>query len=159
MRKQRNEIIRFANSELGTKVWCKRENETTWNLENNPTWNEEYIYIVNNEYAPLRKESINSERPIQVKESETGEWITPSYELEFTLPLENYRLEPEMFNYPIYKIAKKTRNIVKFISKQEGIVIEETEKSRIIGLVVGYKSKNWIEHTNTEVWENLKEEN
>lgn len=152
MRKHRNEIIRFANSESGTKVWFKYAN-MDWGKIKIPTWYEDnHAYIVDDEYASLRKESIDTGRPIQVKDSVTGKWVIPSYELEFTLPLENYRLKPE-FNYPIYKKAKNNGSITKFTGRREGVVVEATKKSQSIGHFIGYKPVEWVEHTDTNVWE------
>ena len=98
MRKHKNEMIRFANTEKGTAVWFKHKVINRWKKTYHPFWEEDIIYIVDDEHAELRKESIDTGRKIQVLNPITHKWETPSFELEFGVGTENYRLEPEQDN-------------------------------------------------------------
>ena len=98
MRKHRNEIVRFANSDKGTKVWFKNKSMKEWGKTYYPYWIDDTFYIVDDEHATLRIESIDTGRKIQVLNPITHEWETPSFELEFLVEVENYRLEPERMN-------------------------------------------------------------
>ena len=53
----KDEIIRFANSKENTKVWCKqvRDNTCFWSLSNTPLWSGKSSYVVDDEYATVRK--------------------------------------------------------------------------------------------------------
>jgi len=101
----KEEMIRFAKSEYGTAVWFRPKTSTNWRTILEPTWNKNYIYVVDNKYAELRKKSVDEDRPIQVYNILLSIWKTPTYELDFSAPIENYRLEPkEDHDYiePIY---------------------------------------------------------
>ncbi|HIP15554.1 MAG TPA: hypothetical protein EYG74_08700, partial [Sulfurimonas autotrophica] len=116
MRKHRDEIKRFADTEIGTKVWYKAKDRFRWVNTANPTWKEDNEYIVDDEYAELRKESVDTGRPIQMYNPVSSKWETPAFELDFDAPIENYRLKPkeEEFKYPIYKKDKGMGFVVKF---------------------------------------------
>jgi len=94
MKTHRDEMIRFANSEEGTAVWFKHATMTEWKRNYIPTWSKDTIYIVDDKYAELRKENIDTGRPIQVLNVE-GEWVTQVVDLHFILSLSDYRLEPK----------------------------------------------------------------
>ncbi len=59
-RKLKDEIIRFANSPVGTKIWVKEMG--SWNLVDYARWFEDeddIVYIVDDEFANLRKLEID----------------------------------------------------------------------------------------------------
>ena len=93
-RKHKYEMIRFANSEVGTKVLVRRGPDT-WIPTKAPFWDINYTYIVDDEYAELRIASVETKRPIQIRSNTNGKWYAPTLRLDFTLPIENYRLRPE----------------------------------------------------------------
>ena len=151
MRKHRNEMIRFANTEKGTEVWFKHKSRGEWEKEYYPYWIDDTFYVVDDEYAELRKESIDSERKIQVRNSITHKWETPPFEPKFGGGLENYRLEPEEeFKYPIYKKDKNCSLVIKFTGLKDGVVVEGTSIYS-----VGYKADDWYPHTDTNEWEDI----
>ena len=155
MRKHRDEMIRFANREEGTEVWYKHGSMTEWNKSDAPRWSNDTTYVVDDEYAELRKESIDTGRPIQVSSDNGTGWITitqPTY-IKFILPLEDYRLEPEEFEYPIYKKARSDGSIVKFTGLKEGVIVQ---KDIALMYPLGYTSDDWVEHTNTDEWEDYE---
>ena len=88
-RAHKHEIIRFANTAAGTKVWVRRGSDT-WTKSSHPLWRKLFTYIVDDEYAELRMASRESGKPIQLLVG--TEWHTPTYRLDFTLPIGNYRL-------------------------------------------------------------------
>jgi len=158
-RPHKEEMIRFAKSEVGTQVWFRQKTGTGWSTVLKPAWDKDYIYVVHNKYANLRKDSADTGRPIQIR-NKTGKWETPTHELQFDVDLEFYRLEPkkEEFKYPIYKrfIYKDSVYngcVVEFIGGTEGVIVEDTEMSRASNHNIGYKSHSWIHHTNTRAWE------
>jgi hypothetical protein len=51
----RAEIERWAKCPDGTGVWVQRENGGEWTLKIIATWNPDRIYIVDDEYAEVRK--------------------------------------------------------------------------------------------------------
>ena len=56
--KHKHEIIRWANSPDGTKVWVKKEGY--WEKTNIPNWNSSmYTFIVDDKQAEVRKAQIN----------------------------------------------------------------------------------------------------
>ena len=154
MRKHKKEMIRFIESEYGTEVWYKNNNSTKWRKSQVPRWDKDTTYIVDDEYATLRKESIDTKMPIQVYNKELSEWQTPNFDLEFDGNIKNYRLKPDDHSYPIYKKAKNDGSIVKFTALEDGVVVVDTEISRSFNHFVGTESKGWVRHTNTDVWEN-----
>ena len=92
----KDEIIRFANAEQGTKVWSKISNEK-WLLVNSAQWNPNNIYIVDDEYAELRKASADG-KIIQYKHgSEWSDTLTDSWEI--TIDTSRYRIKPDEPTY------------------------------------------------------------
>ncbi len=51
------EIIRWANCPAGTEVWTRHKNSESkfWYLVSSANWNEDRFYIVNDDYASVRK--------------------------------------------------------------------------------------------------------
>jgi len=88
----RDEIKRYADSPDGTKVWSKSDGGI-WATTITPAWNKNYIYIVDDMYAELRKESIDTSRPIQTFNFVSG-WVTIKDASELTGTLSSYRVKP-----------------------------------------------------------------
>jgi len=103
MRKHCKEIIRFANSKERTVVWYKPRFSNKWDKTYYPAWKPQNKYILEDRYAELRKESIDTGIPIQVYRYISSKWETSRDELDFHLPIEYYRLEPDNYEYPIYQ--------------------------------------------------------
>ena len=94
-RLHKEEMIRFAKSEEGTTIWWRAKKATDWGIISNTMWYKGFIYIVNDKYAVLRKESADTGRPIQVYNYSSLKWETPTHELQFDVDLAFYRLEPK----------------------------------------------------------------
>ena len=59
--KHKEEIIRWANSPKGTKVWIKHIVGNWFLCEGTIAWNEKYQHIVDDEWAELRKAYVDGE--------------------------------------------------------------------------------------------------
>jgi len=149
-KQHKEEMIRFAKSEYGTAVWLRPKISTNWRTLLKPTWNENYIYVVDDEYAELRKKSIDEDRPIQMYNTISSKWETPTFELDFNAPIESYRLEhKEDHNYvePIYYYRWERLSSKGEILMSNLISDKYAEKN-------GYKEDGWIKITNTKrTWE------
>ena len=156
----RKEIIKLANADFGTKVWCQMPLNKTWDILNTPSWNPNCVYIVDNEYAELRKAEhdgaiiearINHASTNSCSYGEEAPWNTnySDYYWECDIGVENFRIKSE-FEYPLYRKSKETGNVVKFTSLQEGIVLEGCER---IDKPTGFKSNSFVAHTDTNNWE------
>jgi hypothetical protein len=53
------EIVRFSKCQDGTYVWAKYNNYS-WVLVKNPEWSKEGTYIVDDEYAEVRKFAVDN---------------------------------------------------------------------------------------------------
>ena len=60
MKKHAEEIITWANSPEGTKVWCRRKHEKGWLLMQSPSWNKDNDYVVDNEKTIERMAEIEN---------------------------------------------------------------------------------------------------
>ena len=94
--KHKDEIIRWANAKQGTKVWSKLSNKK-WLLVNSAQWNPNNIYIIDDEYAELRKASADG-KIIQYKHgSEWFDTLTDSWEI--AIDISKYRVKPDELTY------------------------------------------------------------
>ena len=159
-RPHKEEMIRFANSEVGTAVWWREKTFDSWKLIKNPLWSEDYVYVVDNKYAELRKKSVDEDRAIQMYNTIDSKWETPTFNLDFSAPIESYRLEPkeDKFNYPIYKRCIYKANfytgcVVEFTGETEGVIVKDTERTREFDHHIRCRLDNWIPHTDTNAWE------
>ena len=97
------EIIRWANSPDGTRVWCKEQyTNHQWILTNNAKWFTTQIYIVNDEYAKLRKAQTDG-KIIQTSDELTAggvQWSDiPNFFPMYKYPVDTFRIKPDE---PIY---------------------------------------------------------
>ena len=65
--KHKNEIKRWADCNEGTKVWHQHRSGMTWSLSTIPNWYEGCNYIVDDEWAELRKAQADGKQ-LQYKE-------------------------------------------------------------------------------------------
>jgi hypothetical protein len=93
--KHKEEIIRWANSPEGTKVWVREEDMDEWFTTLHPSWYNGSKYIVDDEYAEVRK-ALAVGKTTQVLNAD-GHWYyvpegeTPSW----NLPPSSYRVKTE----------------------------------------------------------------
>ena len=153
MRKHTDEIIRYANSEEGTGVWYKEiAGASKWRLIGYSSWRDNCSYVVDDEWAHLRKALIDG-KTLQTSDELTAGGICWS-DIPPYFPIEKYEVgtfrvktEPE-FKYPIYKRSAAHGFVVKFTGLTEGEVV-------VVGRYhyIGYSSLFWEKHTSNTVWE------
>jgi hypothetical protein len=73
-RVHKEEMIRFANSPAGTKVWCKSNANGMWGKLKMPSWDENSSYIVDDEFAELRKQFVDDPTQIEWCRELDEEW-------------------------------------------------------------------------------------
>ncbi len=99
-RVHKEEMIKFANSPVGTIVWCKMPTDELWDVTTLPSWDKDLIYILDDEYASLRKQFVDDKTQIEWLNTLHGEWeITTLTDLDmFTQHLYaeySYRIKPK----------------------------------------------------------------
>jgi len=149
-RPHKEEMIRFANSEVGTAVWWREKTFDSWKLIKNPLWSEDYVYVVDNKYAELRKKSVDEDRAIQMYNTIDSKWETPTFNLDFSAPIESYRLEPKEDHDYIEPIAYYRWERL----SSKGEILMSNLMSDKYAEKNGYKEDGWIKITNTKrTWE------
>ena len=101
----KEEIKYWANHPNGTKVWLKSSKDTEWKLSNGyVAWFESSIYIVDDEWAELRKAQIDGkqlefkEYLIHTREEKIYERILGWVSMKTTSP-NDWRIKPEEPRY------------------------------------------------------------
>lgn len=56
--------------------------------------------------------------------------------------------------YPRWHKARRTGKTVKFTAPKKGVVVVTGKQN---AQPIGYHSENWVEHTDTVVWEQVEE--
>lgn len=126
------EIKRWVNSN-SSWVWRNKAKNCTWVKINDPSFLEEFEYVVDDEWAELRKAQIDGKQ-LQFNDLAGTGWIDRVLDEEymsFTEP-EDWRIKPEI-EFPIYCRSKAYNLIVKFIGRKEGIVVMSDGKPYQIG--------------------------
>lgn len=97
--KHRDEIIRWANSEEGTGVWQKDELNDCWAILTLIPWHKHIIYIVDDQWAELRKYQADGKQ-LQYK-TDIDTWKDSIFTLEDNNTLlGRWRIKPEE---PVYE--------------------------------------------------------
>jgi len=108
--KYREIIDWFYTQPNGAKVWCK-ENNNTWFLTDDPKWFVHNKYVINDEYAELRKaiaegktiqhleEVISPYGVVQDRSGIKEKWVDTVLSPNFTLKIDikKYRVKPEEY--------------------------------------------------------------
>ncbi len=87
------EIERFNKATLGTKVWRKRHDSTSWVLSGCVNWLFNFDYIVDDEYAEVRKFFADNG---YIWCNTFGRWSIDKDNI-FTSPIHHFRI-----NEPLY---------------------------------------------------------
>ena len=137
MKIHRDEIIRYANCTEGTKVWERynRDGES-WMLTDLPLWSKDCIYVVDDMYAELRKESIDTGRPIQAFSLVPG-WVTIKDASELTEPLRKYRLKPIKKEKATKSNKKKEKDMLTTIKVGDALYSVEDGWGTVTDIVDG----------------------
>jgi len=100
MMKHSREIIRWAESPDGTKIWIKNKNFKEWTLKYHAMWNPESTYIVDDEWAEIRKAFIDG-KTIELKfDEEWGCSVITNVQKFDGDGIELYRIKPDE---PVYE--------------------------------------------------------
>ena len=100
-RKHRDEIIRWAKSPAGTNVWLKKSTADVWYDSIIPTWGDNVEYVLDDEWADIRKAFIDGET-IQYYNKELGIWsdtLNRDASAFAGRRVEMYRIKPK----PVYE--------------------------------------------------------
>ena len=97
-----NEIIRWANSPIGTEVWFKGKSKgknCNWLKMRMPNWLEDTYYVVDDEYTEVRKAFYDGNQ-IQINKGNSycESWIDMSNST-FSLGAKYYRVKPDEPTY------------------------------------------------------------
>jgi len=140
--KHEKEIIKWAKCKDGTGVWT-RNRYNDWTLVNEPYWIPSLEYIIDDEYAELRKaQSDGATILFQGKELDS---------LKFDSALKKYSIKEEFT--PVLKRSIHTGRVICFTSESEGILIS-TEG--LVSLDVGDRLTDLTTCNNKEHWEDVK---
>jgi len=93
--KHKKAIVWLYKQPKGTKIWFKRDENSEWKLVRYPTWNENYKYVINDEYAELRKAVANG-KTIQYFNAADNIWIDKKIKnpnIDFNSEIK-YRIKP-----------------------------------------------------------------
>ena len=97
------EIIRWAKSPNGTGVWYKTVNNNIWSyMEKSPSWLGHIIYIVDDEWADIRKAAADG-KTIQFKNT-NGEFFDVGFTINTStenLNRDLYRIKPDTPDIPV----------------------------------------------------------
>jgi len=128
--KKHKEVIKwFYEQPEGTKLWAKSKLCDEWCLTDTPYWYNYHTYIINDEFAELRK-AIADGKEIEYLTND-NKWVDlntkdPSY--DFYLTPEHYRIKKEV-KFPIYK--KNDFMVVKFYDKSVFKIMFIFDKSKL----------------------------
>ena len=113
IRKHGEEMKRWAEAPDRTKVWHKMKAADSWALDGAPAWLHDILYIVDDEWAELRKAQIDGKQ-LQIKLD--GEWVdadlSDGYLPEVVTP-DRWRIKPEV-EFPVYRRHIVSNCIVRF---------------------------------------------
>ena len=149
-RKWHKEIKRWAESPDGTKVWGKCSKDGKWYTHDNPPFWPICDYIVDDQWAELRKAQIDG-RQLQMKNAK-GDWYDArlGYDvLDYTSP-ESWRIKPEV-EFPVYRRHKEKGCIAKFHSPDTYEIVISADKYGIAGITVNTTES----YDREDIWEEV----
>ena len=141
-RKHKKEMTRYAESEDGTKVWCRCNTSSNWGLVSPVNWYANYYYVVDDCHAINRMLQIDEpSTQFQIQGSEsTWSDTRPSWDVE-----NNYRVKPTPKTEKRWQMLQNTPDsttcLTNYYYSQKRIDKEFTSKDG------WYKSENFIEVT------------
>lgn len=150
-RKHWKEIRRWAESPEGTQLLCGCEDMGRgWVLTSVANFREEAIYIVDDEWARLRKAQADGKQ-LQYKD-EYGNWVDRELTESLTKEtcLRSWRILHAR-NFPVYRRSKNNGIIVRFTYRYEGEVLMSDDPRQPIGDI----STLWADCDDESVWEKI----
>ena len=102
--KHKNEIMRWANSPEGTRVWIKQE-DGIWSKPYVPTWKKDSTYIVDDEWAEIRKAFFDN-KTIQFLNEEWEDSGVSDINVYQGESREFYRIKPDDQESCLFKLCE-----------------------------------------------------
>jgi len=130
------EICYWAEHPFGTKVWCKTEKE--WLRQNCSGWLPVYTYIVDNEWAELRKAQADGKQ-LQLKLQD--KWIDAELVIKnkYNSTPKHWRIKPDKVRK--YKWAYSLASGAGFISISDGYYENLQELQEAVGEEIAFLTK------------------
>lgn len=125
----KDEIIRWAKCPNGTEIWHRHKGDKKWLKTDEPNWYPTKIYIVDDEFAELRKAYADG-KTIQQHNPQTQEWVDIQNPF-FIYGTSCYRIKPETKKVKLYQWLCKDENGKYYIETTENL---EFPKNAIIPL-------------------------
>lgn len=104
----KDEICRWSKCKDGTKVWyrVKESKDKKWRKIRVPSWKEHNYYVIDDEWAEIRKQFIDDKSKVLVKSNKS--WIVTELDnvSEFgkgCYTVEKYKIKPECLYQWIYR--------------------------------------------------------
>ena len=142
--KHKEEIIRWANCPDDTGVWTRNINaKKEWIKLSIPFWSNNRVYVVDDEYAELRKAQADGESILF-----NGNRYN---DLDFDSPLEYYSIEKKFI--PILKKSIESGRVMCFIGLTKGVVIDDNGS---VEYDVGEVVNNLVRYDNELHWEDVR---
>lgn len=147
------EIERWAKATDGVKVWCRNEKGTEWTLKDNVIFNNDMIYVVDDEWAELRKAQIDGKQ-LQLLQISTNARLEDAKLddefMAFTDP-KDWSIRPEI-EFPVYIREKIQGFIVRFDDYETGTIVMSDNKNWKIGFIF----EKWISCINSDAVETVE---
>ena len=127
-RKHADEIIRFANSKEGTKVWFSHQFQS-WKLTDEPIWSDGSKYIVDDGWAELRK----AEADGKIIEARLSPDIWSKHIINEEFAPSYYRIQPDeiIYYYQWERLEMNNNRLVTspfYVSDSEAIQLRYKDK-------------------------------
>ncbi len=121
------EIQRWSTTPDGTGVWYRYKNDTKWDKLNAAQvgWHDWCIYIVDDEYAELRKAEADG-KTIQISNRNQtiwSDWSKPGY----SEGVINYRIKPEDIYYYQWEQISENQDVIEisnFLNNEVGDLLK-----------------------------------
>ena len=114
----KEEICYWAEHPDRTKLWSRSKNGDKWLIVQNPSWRDDYVYIVDDEWAELRKAQADGHE-LEYRTSR-GEWVDDvDLQLLYILDgdnVNNWRIKLEK---PVYEYQWITKHADKYRMTEE----------------------------------------
>ncbi len=149
-RKWYKEIKRWVKAPNGTEVWWRNEKETEWIRKDNVLFYNNMIYVVDDEWAELRKAQIDGKQ-LQKKVLNEHTWtnnILDEENMIYSSP-SNWRIKPEI-EFPVYRRHKIHGFIIRFDDYGTGTIVMSENKQVYM---IGDSGDTWCPYNNERVWE------
>ena len=150
IRKHIDEMRRWADAPDGTKVWSKYSKNDSWIINNDPPFWPICDYVVDDEWAELRKAEIDGHH-LQLK-TQDGRWVWRelySMYMETTTP-DRWRIAPKAA-FPKYRRRNGHNIIFRFDGKNHGKVVMSNHISEIGKSFKGPKAVHYDDSEMEEV--------